>query len=102
MVFFFKFIDGEGKDTGEEKKIPLLKYYSVFHVRRYEGMKPRFAESCHGGLIPDKRAEQILQDYIDYSGVKLKKQQKQRQFKLQKQSTKQWSRQRTAGQLKSL
>ena len=43
-------------------------------------MKPRFAESCHGGLIPDKRAEQILQDYIDYFGVKLKKQQSYRAY----------------------
>ena len=42
MVYFFKFIDDEDKDTGEPKKIPLLKYYSVFHISQCEGMKPEF------------------------------------------------------------
>ena len=42
MVYFFKFIDGEDKDTGEPKKIPLLKYYSVFHISQCEGLKPEF------------------------------------------------------------
>ena len=75
MVYFFKFIDGEDKNTGETKKIPLLKYYSVFHISQCEGMKPRFAasEPFDSGLQPDERAESIIQDYIDRSGVTLKK-----------------------------
>ncbi len=36
-------------------------------------MKPKFP-SFHSDLKPDKRAEKILQDYIDRSGVTLKKQ----------------------------
>ncbi len=82
MVFFFKFIDGEDKETGEVKKIPLLKYYSVFHISQCEDMKPRFAasESFHSGLQPDERADQILQDYVDRSGVTLKKQQSNRAY----------------------
>ena len=82
MVFFFKFIDGEDNETGEVKKIPLLKYYSVFHISQCEGMKPRFAasESFHSGLQTDERAEKILQDYVDRSGVTLKKQQSNRAY----------------------
>jgi hypothetical protein len=64
----------EDKETGETKKIPLLKYYSVFDISQCEGMKPRFAasEPFDGGLQPDDHAEQILQDYIGRSGVTLK------------------------------
>ena len=59
MVYFFKFIDGEDKDTGEPKKIPLLKYYSVFHISQCDGMKPRLtaSEPFDSGLQPDERAE---------------------------------------------
>ena len=76
MVYFFKFIDAEDKETGEKRQIPLLKYYSVFHISQCQGMEPRFASSvsAHSDLQPDKRAEQILNNYIDHSGVKLTKQ----------------------------
>lgn len=82
MVFFFKFIESEDKDTKEKKQIPLLRYYSVFHISLCEGMKPRFVSSMpvHSDLQPDKRAEQILQDYVDRSGVKLRKQQSNRAY----------------------
>lgn len=81
-VFFFKFIETEDKATGEKKTVPLLKYYSVFHISQCEGMKPRFSvsEGQHNDLQPDKRAEQILQDYVDRSGVKLKKQQSNKAY----------------------
>ena len=71
MVFFFKFIECKGEETDEKKQIPLLKYYSVFHISQCEGMKPRFP-SFHSDLQPDKRAEQILKNYIARSGVTLK------------------------------
>jgi hypothetical protein len=38
------------------------------------------SEGQHSDLQPDKRAEQILQDYIDHSGVTLKKQQSDRTY----------------------
>lgn len=72
-VFFFKFLETEDKDTGEIKKIPLLKYFSVFHVTQCEGMKPRFAvsEQFNNDLQPDKRAERIIDGYLQRSGVTL-------------------------------
>ena len=82
MVFFFKFLESEDKDTGEKKTVPLLKYYSVFHISQCEGMKPRFAasEGQHSDLQPDKQAEQILNDYIDRSGVTLRKEKSNRAY----------------------
>ncbi len=82
MVYFFKSIDAEDKETGEKRQIPLLRYYSVFHISQCPGMKPRFASSIpvHSDLQPDKRADQILQEYIDRSGVTLKKQQSDRAY----------------------
>lgn len=74
-VFFFKFIESEDKDTGEKKTIPLLKYYSVFHISQCPGMKPRFtvSEGQQNDLQPDERAEQILNNYIGRYGVTLRK-----------------------------
>ena len=82
MVYFFKFIDAEDEETGEKKQIPLLKYYSIFHISQCDSMKPRFASSVsvHSDLQPDKRAEQILQDYIDRSGVTLKREESDRAY----------------------
>ena len=81
-VFFFKFIESEDKDTGEKKTVPLLKYYSVFHISQCPGMKPRFAtsEGQPSDLQPDKRAEQILKDYVDRSGVTLRKEKSNRAY----------------------
>ena len=80
MVFFFKFLETEDKETGEHKTVPLLKYYSVFHISQCEGMKPRFAEPYHTDLKPDVRAEQILMDYFTRFGVTLKRQPSDRAY----------------------
>ena len=72
-VFFFKFLETVDKDTGEIKTVPLLKYYTVFHISQCEGMKPRFAvsEQGHNDLQPDHKAEEIIDSYIQRSGVTL-------------------------------
>ena len=82
MVYFFKFIDGEDKDTGEPKKIPLLKYYSVFHISQCDGMKPRFvaSDTPHSDLDPDDCAERILADYVKRSGVTMKMERSDRAY----------------------
>lgn len=75
MVFFFKFLDTVDEDTGEKKTVPLLKYYSVFHISQCEGMKPRFASSVEPNinLQPDQKAESIVDGYVQRSGVKLQR-----------------------------
>ena len=81
-VFFFKFIETENKDTGEKKSVPLLKYYSVFHISQCPGMKPRFAisEEQHNNLQPDMKAEEIINNYISRSGVHLQKEKSNRAY----------------------
>ncbi len=81
-VFFFKFIESEDKDTGEKKTVPLLKYYSVFHISQCPGMKPRFAvsESILSDLQPDQKAETMLDGYISRSGVRLRKEKSNRAY----------------------
>ena len=68
-VFFFTFVDSTDKETGEVTQIPLLRYYSVFHISQCDGMTPRFASSVPSGLQPDRHAEQMLEDYLRRSGV---------------------------------
>ncbi len=82
MVYFFKFIDAVDEETGEKKQIPLLKYYSVFHINQCPGMKPRFASSVptHSNLQPDQTAEEFLHYYIAHSGVTLKSQQSSKAY----------------------
>lgn len=52
IVVFWKIFEAEetNKDTGEKetKKIPLLRYYNVFHISQVEGVEP---------LAPDTRAD---------------------------------------------
>ena len=72
-VYFFKFLEKEDEETGKIKSIPLLRYYSVFHVSQCEGMKPRFAlsEEPNSNLQPDQKAENIISNYVQRSGVRL-------------------------------
>ena len=74
MVFFFKFLETEDKETGEKKTVPLLKYYSVFHISQCPGMKPRFSVPDHvqSDLQPDQKAESMINGYINRSGVHLR------------------------------
>ena len=38
MVVFWKFLMVEDEDTKEEKQVPLLRYYNVFHIDQCEGI----------------------------------------------------------------
>ncbi len=75
MVYFFKFIDSVDKDTGEKKKIPILKYYSVFHISQCDGMKPKFmySEPFQSDLKANEQAEKLLNNYVSRSGVKFRR-----------------------------
>ena len=82
MVFFFKFIETADIDTGEIQTIPLLKYYSVFHISQCEGMQPRFASSAQpqSDLNPDLKAESIINSYVQRSGVLPKREHSSKAF----------------------
>lgn len=72
MVVFWKWIEKEDEDNpGEKKKIPLLKYYGVFHIDQCEGIEPKHMQKFPESANPDESAERMIAGYLDRSGVKL-------------------------------
>lgn len=67
MVVFWKIIDVEEKnDKGEieKKKLPLLRYYNVFHISHVEGVEP-LKEKLNTEIEPIEEADRIIKDYVD-------------------------------------
>ena len=67
MVVFWKIIDVEEKnDKGEieKKKLPLLRYYNVFHISQIEGVEP-LKEKLNTEVEPIEEADRIIRDYVD-------------------------------------
>lgn len=74
MVVFWKWLKIEDEDTGEEKEVPFLRYFCVFHVDQCEGISPRFRASEPLPVDPaeaNDAAEDIIADYLHRSGVHL-------------------------------
>lgn len=68
IVVFWKIFEAEetNKDTGEKetKKIPLLRYYNVFHISQVEGVEPLKPEQLNDEVEPIEEADKIITDYI--------------------------------------
>ena len=68
IVVFWKIFEAEetNKDTGEKetKKIPLLRYYNVFHISQVEGVEPLKPEQLNDEAEPIEEADKIISDYI--------------------------------------
>lgn len=67
IVVFWKIIDVEEKnDKGEieKKKLPLLRYYNVFHISQVEGVEP-LKEKLNTEVEPIEEADKIIKDYVD-------------------------------------
>ena len=67
MVVFWKIFEKEetNEETGEKevKKIPMLRYYNVFHITQVEGVEPLvmpFAE-----VEPIEEADKIITEYVE-------------------------------------
>ena len=74
IVVFWKWLKVEDEDTVEEKDVPFLRYYNVFHVDQCEGILPRFRASQVQIVNPataNDAAEAVIQDYLHRSGVHL-------------------------------
>ena len=72
FVTFWKMLETEDKDTGEEKTIPYLRYYRVFHISQCEGIKPRFKQEPLPNVVqPHEEAERILWDYCNREGIRV-------------------------------
>lgn len=75
MVVFWKQtpIKEEDPATGEkvERIIPMLKYFSVFHIDQSEGIERKIIDPEAIDPATDSTADAIIADYIQRSGVKM-------------------------------
>lgn len=80
MVVFWKWMAVKDEDTDEEKEIPLLRYYNVFHLDQCEGLKPKHTKPLPQGVEPNAAAQAIIDGYIAREGVTLEHQEGDRAF----------------------
>lgn len=68
MIVYWNFIKKTEKkgDKEEEKTVPLLRYYSVFHINDIEGIESKYQTFQHD---PIEEAEKVISDYVDRSGI---------------------------------
>lgn len=71
MVVFWKWVEKKEEDSEEVKKIPFLKYYSVFHVDQCEGIKSKHTQEMPNVFEADEKADEIIRSYVSRSGLTL-------------------------------
>jgi len=64
MIVFYKLQKYES-DNGEEKNIPLLRYYRVFHLNDVEGIESKLEDVNVNNDNPIAEAEKIIAGYKD-------------------------------------
>ena len=68
IVVFWKILEKEERNeaTGEKekKKIPMLRYYNVFHISQVEGVEPLPPEQLNDEVEPIEAGDKIITDYI--------------------------------------
>jgi antirestriction protein ArdC len=69
MVVFWKWLEQEDDETHEIKKIPLLRFYNVFHLDDCEGIKPKYMQAMPNTATADQTAESIIADYAKREGL---------------------------------
>lgn len=71
IIVFWKILEKEetNPDTGEKEvqKIPMLRYYNVFHISQVEGVKP--LEQPFTEVEPIEEADKIITDYITRENI---------------------------------
>lgn len=75
MVVFWKIqpVEEEREDgTTEIKQIPLLRYYSVFHISQVDGVEPLAKEELNNEIEPIEKADQVLKDYWARENITVK------------------------------
>lgn len=73
IVVFWKMLQTEEENENGEiikKTVPLLRYYSVFHISQVDGVEPLTQEELND-TEPIEMCETVLMDYITREGIKL-------------------------------
>lgn len=60
---FLKKVKTEGGDEIEEK-IPILKYYRVFHISQVDGVEPLETVTLPDSIQPIEQADNVIDDYV--------------------------------------
>jgi len=71
MVVFWKWIEQEDDESGEKKQIPLLRYFSVFHIDQCEGLTAKHTQPLPQTADADETAEKMIDAYVKASGVRI-------------------------------
>lgn len=74
IVVFWKQVPiTETNDEGETvtRTIPVLRYYTVFHIDQCEGIEPKWTDETRAEVEADETAEDLIHDYLDATGVDL-------------------------------
>ena len=74
IVVFWKWVVKKDEETGEEKSIPFLRYYNVFHIDQCEGVKAKYTKEMPCTVKPEEQAENVIADYLNRSGVRFSNQ----------------------------
>ena len=80
MIVFWKWMTVKDEDTDEEKEIPLLRYYNVFHIDQCEGLKAKHTKPLPQGVEPNAAAQAIIDSYLAREGIRLEHQEGDRAF----------------------
>lgn len=64
MIVFWKILESKDKESGEMKKIPLLRYYNVFNVEQTSGLEDKIPKSNPTiDFHPIAKCEEIIAGY---------------------------------------
>ena len=82
MVVFWKWITVTDDETQEEKEVPFLRYYNVFHIDQCEGVTAKHTTETAfpDGAEPLEAAQEIIYDYLSREGVNLSHEEGDRAF----------------------
>lgn len=70
QIVFFTMLEKQDEEGNIEKRIPMLKVYTVFHVRQCEGIEQKFHnDEQEFAFEADANAESVAKDYIEREGI---------------------------------
>lgn len=66
IVVFWTFLNKVKTEDGDEikEKIPILKYYRVFHISQVDGVEPLETVELSESIQPIEQADNVIDDYV--------------------------------------
>lgn len=67
IIVFWKIYEKEEINDNRERniqKIPLLRYYNVFHISQVEGVEPLSGKELNNDIQPIESADKVIVDYV--------------------------------------